>query len=64
MYRVMRDNPCDTGDKEVLESIILHRVQQFLAWRRESESIDICLESLLQGGVAGESCLLVTGSRQ
>jgi hypothetical protein len=34
MYRVMRDIPCDAGDKEVLESIIWPRVQQFLVWRR------------------------------
>jgi hypothetical protein len=34
----MRDIPYDSGDKEVLESIIWPRVQQFLAWRRESES--------------------------
>lgn len=45
MHRVMRDIPYDAGDKEVLEGIIWLRVQQFLAWRSESESIDICPES-------------------
>jgi hypothetical protein len=47
MYRVMTRCACTSGDKEVLESIIWFRVQQFLDWRRESDFIDIRLDSLL-----------------
>ncbi len=47
MYRVMTRSACNPGDKEVLESIIWFRVQQFLDWRRESDFIDFRLDSLL-----------------
>jgi hypothetical protein len=48
MYRVMTKSACNPGDREVLESIIWFRVQQFLDWRRESDFIDIHLKSLLR----------------
>jgi len=48
MYGIMTRNACNPGDKEVLESIIWFRVQQFLDWRRESNFIDIRLDSLLR----------------
>jgi hypothetical protein len=51
----MKDIPYDAGDKEVLESIIWVRVQQFLAGHGDSESIDLCPESPLPGVVSGES---------
>jgi len=47
MNRVMTRSARNSGDKEVLESIIWFRVQQFLDWRRESDSIDFHLDSLL-----------------
>jgi hypothetical protein len=43
----MTRSACNSGDKEVLESIIWFRVQQFLDWRRESDCIDFRLDSLL-----------------
>jgi len=47
---------CNAADKEVLESIIWPRVQQFLSWREKNEPVDICPEPLHSDGVAGESC--------
>ncbi len=47
MYRVMTKSACNPGDKELPESIIWFRVQQFLTWRRESDFIDVRLDSLL-----------------
>ena len=38
---------CDTGDKEVLDRIICSRFQQFLEWRKESDSREVRLDAIL-----------------
>lgn len=37
-----------TGDKEVLEDNLWFMVQQFLDWRKESDSIDVSLDAILR----------------
>ena len=43
----MTDSLCDSGEKEVLDQILCSRVQQFLDWRRESDSLEARLTAVL-----------------
>lgn len=45
--KITTEKSWDSCGAEDLEGIIYTRVQQFIAWRRESHDIDIRLEALL-----------------
>ncbi len=42
----MAAKPCDTCNKECVGGIIYGNCQQYLAWRREINHIDVSIESI------------------